>query len=124
MLPDQQAGIKKMRADGIAILTTDEKQRHDRMKHRLAADRFILGRILLRRVLARYLGEDPTDLKFRYGANGKPDLVNSFGMKLSFNLSNSASEIVVAVTSAPAIGIDLETMDRAGAAHRISQQIF
>jgi phosphopantetheinyl transferase len=83
-----------------------------------------LGRILLRRVLARYLGEDPADLDFQYNANGKPELANPFALNISFSLSNSGSEIVLAVTSALAIGVDLETVDRAGAALRISQMFF
>jgi len=124
MLPGQQSGIKTMRADGTGILSSDEKQRLGSMQHPLVADRFVLGRVLLRRVLARYLDKDPAALEFRYNANGKPELADPSGPAISFNLSHSASEIVLAVARAAAIGVDLESVDRAAAAHRISQRFF
>ncbi len=123
-LPDQQPDIERIRAKGKDLLSPEERQRSDGMKHPLVADRFVLGRILLRRVLARYLDEEPADLAFQYNANGKPELVELSGPKISFNLSHSASNIVLAVAAAPAIGVDLEPVDRADTAYRISQRFF
>lgn len=124
LLPVEPAGIEQMRADGAGLLSPGETQRLDGMKHHLAADRFLLGRVLLRRVLARYLDADPASIVFEYNANGKPELAAPPSLPLSFNLSHSASEIVVAVSGAPALGIDIETLDRADAAYRIAQRFF
>jgi phosphopantetheinyl transferase len=123
-LPDQQPDIERIRANGMDLLSPEERRRSDGMKHPLVADRFVLGRILLRRVLARYLDEDPADLAFQYNANGKPEIVDPSGPKISFNLSRSASKNVLAVAAAPAIGVDLEPVDRADTAYRISQRFF
>ena len=123
-LPDQQPDVERIRAKGMDLLSPEERQRSDGMKHPLVADRFVLGRILLRRVLARYLDEDPADLAFHYNSNGKPELVDRSGPAISFNLSHSASEIILAVAAAPAIGVDLEPVDRADTAYRISQRFF
>lgn len=88
------------------------------------ARRFYLSRILMRRVLARYLDGNPIALRFRYSANRKPELDYPSGDGLKFNLSHSGSRMVLAVTRAGPIGVDIEAMGRAASAHRISQQFF
>ncbi len=122
--PDEPACIGSMCADGIALLSLPEKQHFADMKHRPVAKRFLQGRLLMRRVLARYLGEEPAALAFRYNANGKPELDRAPATPLSFNLSHSASDVVLAVARTTAIGVDIESMHRADAAHRISQRFF
>lgn len=69
--------------------------------------RFIVGRGLLRSILGRYLGEDPRDLRFSQGPNGKPELEGTCSA-LSFNLSHSDDLMLVVVTHARAVGVDLE----------------
>jgi 4'-phosphopantetheinyl transferase len=113
-----------LRTDGADILSLDEIQRRDDIKHELVADRFVLGRILLRRVLAQYLGEDPARLAFQYNANGKPELVDQTRGDVGFNLSHSGTTMVLAVAAAPAVGVDIESVDRADTVYRISQQFF
>ncbi|NKB58319.1 MAG: 4'-phosphopantetheinyl transferase superfamily protein [Alphaproteobacteria bacterium] len=113
-----------MRTDGIALLSPSERQRYGDMKHPTPADRFLLGRVLLRRVLAQYLDTDPAALLFRFNDNGKPELANPTSSGVSFSLSHSGKDIVLAVARAAAIGVDLEALDRAAAAYRISQRFF
>lgn len=71
--------------------------------------RFVAGRGLLRTILGRYLEEDPRELRFRHGPHGKPELEGA-GSSLSFNLSHSDDLMLVAVTHARAVGVDLELM--------------
>ncbi len=123
-LPDDPACVGSICTDGIALLSLPEKQHFADMTHRPMAKRFLQGRLLMRRVLARYLGEEPTALAFRYNANGKPELDGLPATPLSFNLSHSASDVVLAVARTSAIGVDIESMHRADAAHRISQRFF
>jgi phosphopantetheinyl transferase len=109
---------------GKSLLSDDEVSRFDRISHPARASRFLLGRIMLRRVLGNYLDTDPTTLTFRHNANGKPELGHTAPPNFGFNLSHSMSETVVAVASAQAVGVDLESIERADAAIRISQRFF
>ena len=123
-LTDALPSIGAICTDGFVLLSPQEKQRFVEMKNGAMARRFLLGRILLRRILAHYLDENPATLAFHYSTNGKPELDCPPATHLSFNLSHSASEVVLAVTRAPAIGVDIEAMGRADAAHRIAQRFF
>ena len=123
-LTDALPYVGRICSEGFTLLSPDEKKRFIDMKNRRAAKWFLLGRILLRRVLAQYLDEDPAALAFHHNANGKPELQSPSAIDISFNLSHSASDIVLAVTRAPAIGVDLEALGRADAAYRISQRFF
>ncbi len=69
--------------------------------------RYITGRGLLRTILGRYLGLDPAALRFTQGPNGKPELTGVCS-SLRFNLSHSNDLMLLAVTHARAVGIDLE----------------
>jgi 4'-phosphopantetheinyl transferase len=71
--------------------------------------RFIAGRGLLRTILGRYLEMQPRDLRFTQGPHGKPEL-DGAGSCLRFNLSHSDDLMLLAVTHARAVGIDLELM--------------
>ena len=121
---DQAPCVGPMCDDEIGLLSLSERQHFADMKNRQMAKRFLRGRLLMRRVLARYLGEEPAALAFRYNANGKPELDGLATVPLSFNLSHSASDVVLAVARSLAIGVDIVSMDRAGAAHRIAQRFF
>lgn len=113
-----------MRLDGFPLLSAVEKKRFDEMTMPAPADRFLLGRILMRRVLASYLNSDPARLEIVINANGKPALIASPLTELSFSLTHSNGETILAVTKAPAIGVDLETMSRAETAEKIAQRFF
>jgi len=121
---DEPACIRQMCADGIALLSIPERQNLANLKNRLIADRFLLGRVLMRRVLAGYLGEEPAALTLRNSANGKPELADRTETPLSFNLSHSAADVVLAVARTSAIGVDIEGKGRAHAAHRIARRFF
>ena len=90
-------------------LSPDEQARAARF--RLARDqhRFTTGRGLLRVILADYLGRDPRHVQFVYGSQGKPALADELGGRsFCFNLAHSASSVLIAVTRAREVGIDLE----------------
>ena len=121
---DQLPSAESVCDDGVDLLSHSEIRHLDDIKNRQMAKRYLRGRLLMRRVLAQYLGEEPAALAFHYNANGKPELDGLTEIPLSFNLSHSATDVVLAVASSSAIGVDLESMDRADAAHRISQRFF
>jgi len=105
-----------------ALLTPQERARAERF--RLADDRrrHILGRGLLRTMLARRLGRAPESLIFGANPHGKPTLADAGG--IAFNVSHSGDYVLVAVGQAAAIGVDVEQwrprLDVAG----VGRQVF
>ena len=67
--------------------------------------RFIAGRGLVREILAGYLEQRPSDLRFERSAHGKPRLEDD---SLQFNFSHSESLGVLAVSAEGLVGIDVE----------------
>ena len=123
-LPNTSASIGQMRAVGLDTLSSHEMQRFEGMGRREPAERFLVGRIFLRRILGHYTGLPAASFSFRYNSNGKPELGGILPIQLSFNLSHSKLDTVVAVSSMAALGVDLEMIDRADATYRISQRYF
>lgn len=91
------------------LLSPSECIRAERFHFDRDRDRFVAGRGLLRTILSRYLGANPQDLQFVTGPHGKPELTGPY-TSLRFNLSHSDDLMLLAVTHARAIGIDLELM--------------
>lgn len=106
------------------MLSRGEKDRLARMKHPDPADRFVGGRILMRRVLGHYLQQDPASIPLTANPAGKPVLRNATAAHPAFSLSHSGGETVLAVAATGDIGIDIETRSRAPAAERIADRFF
>jgi 4'-phosphopantetheinyl transferase len=98
-------------ARALCWLSADETARAKRFyfdRHRQA---FVLGRAALRALLASYLDIAATEVRFEYGAQGKPALapaLNKDTCSLRFNVSNSGNLAAYAFTTGCEIGIDLE----------------
>jgi 4'-phosphopantetheinyl transferase len=88
------------------ILSVDEIERADRFKFDQHRNRFIVGRGILRSLLAQYLNLEPQQLEFTYGSYGKPSLKQA--NNLQFNLAHSHDQALYAMTYDRAIGIDIE----------------
>lgn len=86
-------------------LSADEMARANRFVFSRDRDRFIAGRARLRRILGRYLGQSPGRIAFSYGAFGRPEVTG-----ISFNLSHSGEQAMLAVTKRAAIGVDIEAV--------------
>lgn len=65
---------------------------------------FVIARGQLRRLLGRLVGEPARNLRFVYGANGKPELADG----PHFNLSHSGGLAAVAICTAMPVGLDIE----------------
>jgi 4'-phosphopantetheinyl transferase len=68
------------------------------------------ARRALRRVLARYLGQDPDRIELSGGERGKPAIAGPCP-PLCFNLSHSGTLALVAVTREREVGVDVERAD-------------
>jgi 4'-phosphopantetheinyl transferase len=66
---------------------------------------YVLGRGVLRTILACYLRASPAELVFRYTPLGKPELENA---ELYFSLSHSGDLILYAFSSTHSVGVDAE----------------
>ena len=89
-----------------AILSLDETQTAKRIVVEEKRDRKASARAHLRRILARYIGTHPQDVKFAYGEHGKPMLAEHDEPR--FNLSDSESKGLVAICWGSRIGVDIE----------------
>ena len=91
------------------MLSPAECVRAGRFHFERDRQRFVASRGLLRTVLARYLDLDPRALRFRAGRHGKPEL-EGVCSSLRFNLSHSQDLMLLAVTHAREVGVDIEAM--------------
>jgi 4'-phosphopantetheinyl transferase len=90
------------------VLSSDEQARAERMSAPQHRRRWITSRFVLRDILARYCGGPPQAITFRYGPNGKPEVVtDQSGGPVHFSVSHSQGLAVYAVAAEP-LGVDLE----------------
>jgi 4'-phosphopantetheinyl transferase len=104
------------------ILSEDELERARRFRFSRDRDRYVAGRGLLRVLLGGYTGSPPEALEFAYSAYGKPRLAAV--ERLSFNVSHSADQIVVAVAPGVPIGVDIEVPDSKPSDELVARRFF
>lgn len=108
----------------LPTLADDERARAARFHFPRDRDHFIAGRGILRAILARYLKTPPADLRFRYGALGKPSLAEECGgARHRFNVSHSYGLALYAVALDRELGVDLELV-QPRQAERIAERFF
>jgi len=90
------------------LLSEDERVRAGRLRGPHGADRFTVGRGILRSILGRYLSRRPEELFFAYGANGKPALAGNWQERLSFNVSHAGSLEIFVIANGFEVGVDVE----------------
>ncbi len=87
--------------------------------------RYIAHRGILRLILARYLGEDPQKILFQPDTLGKPRLAHPFdAQKLYFSSAHSQGLALYAISSQPAVGVDVERVRPITQAPLIASQFF
>lgn len=91
-----------------SFLSADELTRANRFHFVKDRSRFVVARGLLRNLLSAYLGVDCSDLRFSYGAQGKPFLVLDSPVQINFNVSHTHGRAVFAFTRGRDLGVDLE----------------
>jgi len=87
-----------------ATFSPGEEQRFQSFATDALRSRWGTGRGILREVLGRALGCAPREVRFRYGAHGKPGLA---GSPLRFNISHSGALAVIALAQVE-VGVDVE----------------
>lgn len=95
-----------------AVLSADEAARASQFYAAPDRNRWVRAHVALRRILAEYLGQHPTSIRFSESSTGKPGIVPDENPKgISFNLSHSGDLALVAVVQGAAIGVDIERWD-------------
>lgn len=115
------------RADeqGMALLTPEERERHGRFHFARDRRRYLMTRGLIRSLLSCYAPIAPGDWRFETNAYGRPRIANELpqAQRLRFNISHTASLVVVAVAVEREVGVDVEHTARA-APLDVAQQFF
>jgi len=106
------------------LLSEDELARADRFVYEIHGARFVVGRGVLRRLLAAYLGAQPESLRFGYGPKGKPRLEQPDADGLQFNVSHSGGRALIAVSQGREVGVDVERINAERAAEAIARRFF
>jgi 4'-phosphopantetheinyl transferase len=104
------------------LLCSTERERAGRFRFERDRARYVVGRALLRQLLGGYLGLEPQEVEFGYGAFEKPFVAREDGPW--FNLSHSGPVALYAFSSAAEIGIDVEVDERDYSRERIAERFF
>jgi len=108
----------------LALLSADERTRARRFHFDKDRNRYIIRRSVLRKLIAGYIDEAPTAIRFEYNEYGKPRLCAEHNSNLHFNLSFSDELSLFAFSRNQSIGIDIEIHDTGISAIEIAEQYF
>ena len=102
-------------ADGLhrcrALLSDHERARCDRFRFARDRHHFLVAHALVRTVVARYAGADPSALRFEVGERGRLEVVpGSTPRPVRFNLSHTNGLVAVGVTAKHDVGVDVERL--------------
>jgi 4'-phosphopantetheinyl transferase len=103
-------------------LSANERERGRRFRFERDRRRFVTARGLLRRLLGRYLGLEPSRLRFGYGPRGKPFLAGED--ELRFNVSHSGGLALLAFAWDRELGVDVEEEREVEEAEAIARRYF
>ena len=92
-----------------SLLCPQEKMRAAGFHFKRDRNRYVVGRGLLKKILAIYLKSAPGKIKIHYRTNGKPFLYGAGNKEdVHFNLSHSDDCALYAFTRSDEIGVDIE----------------
>ena len=107
------------------LLSRDEHERARRFKFARDRERYIVGRAVLRCILAGYRHDDPRALTFEYGRHGKPVLASVHRRSAPyFNLAHCEGLALCAVTEEAEVGVDLERVVDLPDAELVAREYF
>ena len=110
----------------MQILSDDEKSRAKRFLRHRDRSQWVVAHGVLRHLLGRYCGIDPSAIEFEYGAAGKPRLAQhaTHGALPTFNLAHAHGRALLGVARDQEIGVDLEPVRDDFDPLPIAQQFF
>ncbi|MGN9791976.1 4'-phosphopantetheinyl transferase family protein [Streptomyces sp. OZ13] len=108
---------------GAALLTDEERARHDRLLFSAARRRFLGARLLSRQVLSRYADVPPGSWRFRTGKYGRPE-VEGTAWGLDFNITHTNGLIAAIVVRGRTAGVDAEVTPARSEAMQFAPKVF
>ena len=93
----------------LAVLDEEERQRVGRLPTVEARRRFVVAHGVMRRIVAGCLGAPASELRWRSGPQGKPELVGAW-TGIHANLSHSGGWCLIAVSRERAVGADIQRL--------------
>lgn len=113
-------------ADLQACLSASERDRMQRFITPELRQHYLLSRVLVRRVLARYAGVSAEHWQFVLDGHGRPHVAPAQmpAQGLYFSLSHTEGCMLLAVSSNPVIGVDVEDTRRAVDVWAIARRFF
>jgi 4'-phosphopantetheinyl transferase len=107
------------------LLSAEELTRADRFHFERDRNHFIVGRAVLRLLLAQYVALSPEQIALGYRDRGKPYLLQQPpGHDLRFNLAHAAGIAIYAVTRGREVGVDIEQIRSLPDAAAIARHFF
>ena len=106
------------------ILTSEEADRYSRFVFEKDRHQFLLTRALVRDVLSRYVGVEPSALMFTRNKYGKPSLALPADCPITFSLSHTKGLSVCAVALDRPIGVDVENVHRSTHHEELADRFF
>jgi 4'-phosphopantetheinyl transferase len=107
------APVAEIAAGLFSVLTDEERSRAKRFVFAANRNEFVMGRAMLRVILARHLDVSPREIAFRLGEFGKPELAGEPSRPpVYFNVSHSAGLVVAAFSLDAEVGVDVEDAER------------
>ena len=108
------------------LLSDDEHVRANRFHFETDRQHFIVARGYLRMLISRYQEIPPAEIKFSYGAHGKPQLVTPTAQvhPFNFNLAHSGGLALYAFTRVGEVGVDVELIRPDFTGDDIAQRYF
>jgi 4'-phosphopantetheinyl transferase len=108
-----------------SVLSEQERTRATGFRFEKDRKRFVVGRAVLRTILASYLDTEPGQLEFCYNPYGKPYLVEkSCKTSVQFSLAHSNELALYAFTSRCRVGVDLECIHHIPDVEQIVARFF
>jgi 4'-phosphopantetheinyl transferase len=107
------------------ILSREEKNKTRNYRFARDQSRYIISHGILRYILAAYVEDWPSSLKFNRNRFGKPHLITQTeGERVRFNMSHSKDMVSFIISGKHEVGIDLEFIDYDFDWHIMAKQYF
>jgi 4'-phosphopantetheinyl transferase len=114
MIPRNEIHVWFASADGpgvevqenLSLLPSAEQQRARQFRFEKDRMTYVLGKYMIRTLLARTLQLPPQAIEFVYSKYGKPALVPDCGV--TFNLAHAGEHVICALAANRNIGVDIE----------------
>jgi 4'-phosphopantetheinyl transferase len=109
----------------LALLDPEERARNARFLVEPPRRLHLAAQVLLRQTLSHYRQVDPGDWRFGRNAYGRPHVERpEHGRRLHFNLSHTDGLVALAVSEAPDVGIDVESVGRNLDCEQMARVVF